>query len=94
MFEHPFGRVLIQSDRQFWAVIAYIHQNPQKHGFVNDFREWPYSSYGLILSDKTTFLNRNAIIDLFGSRNNYFKYHNELVKEVAEGTAYLRDFED
>jgi putative transposase len=51
LFEHPFGRVLIKSDRQFWNVIAYIHQNPQKHTFVDDFREWKYSSYGIILSD-------------------------------------------
>src|SRR5690606_4864181 len=34
LFQHPFGRVPITSDRQFWNVIAYIHQNPQRHGFV------------------------------------------------------------
>src|SRR5258705_6760387 len=27
LFQHPFGRVPITSDRQFWNVIAYIHQN-------------------------------------------------------------------
>lgn len=27
LFEHPFERVPIISDRQFWNVIAYIHQN-------------------------------------------------------------------
>ena len=93
LFEHPFGRVQIQSDRQFWTVIAYIHQNPQKHGFVEDFREWPYSSYGLIMNEKTTFLNRDAIVDLFGSSKNYVVYHHELVQEVTENTSYLRDFE-
>jgi hypothetical protein len=40
LFQHPFGRVPITCDRQFWNVIAYIHQNPQKHGFVKDFRNW------------------------------------------------------
>ena len=40
LFQHPFGRVPITTDRQFWNVIAYIHQNPQKHGFVKDFRDW------------------------------------------------------
>ena len=29
LFQHPFGRVLVTSDRQFWNVIAYIHQNSQ-----------------------------------------------------------------
>jgi len=39
LFQHPFGRIPITSDRQFWNVMAYIHQNPQKHGFVKDFRD-------------------------------------------------------
>jgi hypothetical protein len=39
LFQHPFGRVPITTDRQFWNVIAYIHQNPQKHRFVKDFRD-------------------------------------------------------
>jgi putative transposase len=39
LFQHPFGRVMVTSDRQFWNVIAYIHQNPQKHRFVKDFRD-------------------------------------------------------
>jgi len=45
LFEHPFERISITTDKQFWNVIAYIHQNPQKHGFVKDFRDWKYSSY-------------------------------------------------
>jgi hypothetical protein len=52
LFQHPFGRVPITTDRQFWNVIAYIHQNPEKHGFVKDFRDWKYSSYGIILTEK------------------------------------------
>lgn len=32
----PSGRVPTTTDKQFWYVIAYIHQNPQKHGFVKD----------------------------------------------------------
>ena len=31
LFQHPFGRIPVTNDRQFWSVIAYIHQNPQKH---------------------------------------------------------------
>jgi hypothetical protein len=34
LFQHPFGRVPITTDRQFWNVIAYIHQNPHPHGSV------------------------------------------------------------
>ena len=93
LFEHPFGRVLIQSDRQLWAVIAYIHQNPQKHGFVEDFREWNYSSYPFLIGENDTFLNRETVIDLFSSRKNYIAYHDEMVKGVDSKTTVLQDYE-
>ncbi|MBN1440281.1 MAG: hypothetical protein JW929_12815 [Anaerolineales bacterium] len=45
LFQHPFGRVPVTTDRYYEQLIKYIHQNPQHHGFVKDFREWPFSSY-------------------------------------------------
>jgi putative transposase len=81
LFQHPFGRVMITSDRQFWRVIKYIHQNPQKHGFVDDFREWRYSSYELLLGDKPTFLRQEAVLDWFGVKEEYSSLHTEWVNE-------------
>ena len=57
LFQHTFGRVEVKNDVQFLQVIAYIHRNPQKHGFVDDFRDWPYSSYQPMLSSKPGKLN-------------------------------------
>lgn len=82
LFEHPFGRVPITSDRQFWNVIAYIHQNPQKHNFVKDFRDWKYSSYGIILSDKRTIVQRDEVMKWFGSRDEYLSLHKEWVTDA------------
>jgi hypothetical protein len=82
LFQHPFGRVPITSDRQFWNVIAYIHQNPQKHGFVKDFRDWKYSSYGVILTDKHTIINRNEIMKWFGTMDDYLSLHNQWISDV------------
>jgi len=82
LFEHPFGRVPITDDRQFWNVIAYIHQNPQKHGFVKDFRDWKYSSYGIILSEKRTSVNRAEVMKWFGSKEDYLSLHSEWVTDA------------
>jgi REP element-mobilizing transposase RayT len=82
LFQHPFGRVPITSDRQFWNVIAYIHQNPQKHKFVEDFRDWKYSSYGVLLSDKPTKIQRDIVLDWFGGKDRYLKLHEEWVTDV------------
>jgi len=82
LFEHPFGRVPITDDRQFWNVIAYIHQNPQKHKFVKDFRDWKYSSYGIILSDKRTIVQRDEVMKWFGNRDEYLSLHSEWVTDA------------
>jgi len=82
LFQHPFGRVPITSDRQFWNVIAYIHQNPQKHGFVKDFRDWKYSSYGIILNEKPTMINRGEVMKWFGTRDDYLSLHTQWVTDA------------
>jgi putative transposase len=82
LFQHPFGRVPITSDRQFWNVIAYIHQNPQKHGFVKDFRDWKYSSYGIILAEKHTVINRSEVLKWFGTKEEYLTLHKEWVTDA------------
>ena len=90
LFQHPFGRVPITSDRQFWNVIAYIHQNPQKHKFVKDFRDWKYSSYGIILSDKKTSVNRSEVLKWFGNKEQYLQLHMQWVTE-AESKWFAED---
>jgi hypothetical protein len=84
LFQHPFGRVPITTDRQFWNVIAYIHQNPQKHGFVKDFRDWKYSSYGMILTPnrKPTVLKREEVMKWFGTRDDYLSLHQQWVTDA------------
>ncbi len=81
-FEHPFGRVPITDDRQFWNVIAYIHQNPQKHKFVKDFRDWKYSSYGVIISTKHTIVKRDEVMKWFGNRDEYLSLHKDWVTDA------------
>jgi REP element-mobilizing transposase RayT len=65
LFQRPFGRIPVTTDSYFARLIVYIHQNPQKHGFVTDFRDWPYSSYHTLLSDKPTHLRRDTVLSWF-----------------------------
>ena len=93
LFQHPFGRVAITSDRQFWNVIAYIHQNPQKHGFVKDFRDWKYSSYGVMLSEKKTILNRAETMKWFGTKAEYLSLHSQWVTDAQAGWFAKDDYD-
>ena len=82
LFQHPFGRVPVTSDRQFWNVISYIHQNPQKHKFVDDFRDWKYSSYGILMSEKLTYLQRDEVMRWFGTKEEYLSLHRGWVTDA------------
>jgi putative transposase len=65
LFQRPFCRIAVTSDAYLAWLVVYIHHNPQKHGFVDDFRAWPYSSYHAHLSDKPTRLQRDDVLAWF-----------------------------
>jgi putative transposase len=66
LFQHLFGRLLVTSDLYCSRLITYIHRNAEKHGFVTDFRNWPYSSYHALLASRPTHIPRHKVIALFG----------------------------
>ena len=77
LFEERFRRILVDSDAYFTELIYYIHHNPQKHGFVKDFRAYPHSSYHSHLSKAMTRLRRDEVWDWFGNRDEFEKFHIE-----------------
>jgi putative transposase len=75
LFESPFERKLIDNDKYLTSAICYCHHNPQLHGFVNDFREWEFSSYHTIINNDSAFITSQKVIDLFGSVDKFKKAH-------------------
>jgi REP element-mobilizing transposase RayT len=91
LFEHPFRRVQVESDAHIVQLVAYIHRNPEKHGFVDDFRTWPYSSYQTLLSHKPTRLRREQVLDWFAGRQGFQSYHRRELNERPIGHLTLDD---
>ena len=75
LFQRPFRRIPVTTDAYFFNLITYIHRNPQKHGLVNDFRNWPYSSYDAILHNKPTRVDKTAVLDYFGGLAQFQEAH-------------------
>lgn len=75
LFEHPFRRKLVNSEEYFRNLVVYIHQNPLNHGFTDNFKDYPWSSFGTIISDKPTHINRDKVIDWFDGSDNFIKVH-------------------
>jgi REP element-mobilizing transposase RayT len=71
VFEKPFQRLLVDSDSYFVQLVSYIHRNPQKHGFVSDFRNYPYSSYSAIRFQKRSRVETQTTLSWFGNLQSY-----------------------
>jgi putative transposase len=77
LFELPFRRKPATSDAYFSQLIYYIHTNPQKHGLINDFRNYKYSSFWSFVSEVKTKLPREEVINWFGDIDSYLCFHQE-----------------
>jgi len=93
LFQRPFGRIKVDSDAYFTWLVMYIHQNPQKHGFVDDFRVWPHSSYRTLLSTKPTRLERDDVLAWFGDVDNFVALHQQEVTEQKVALWLPEDFD-
>jgi REP element-mobilizing transposase RayT len=82
LFQKNFKRKEIDSEDYFRQTIIYIHLNPLKHGFTDDIKVYPYSSYPVYLNSEETFLNREKTLELFGGIKNFNVAH-------RNGTALL-----
>jgi REP element-mobilizing transposase RayT len=91
LFEERFGRIEVTSNAYFANLIFYIHFNPQKHGFVNDFRDWPWSSYATLNASTATKLNRVEVLNWFGSAARYEEFHRGMMDEKAVATLIDED---
>jgi len=93
LFQNRFGRIEVDSDRYFAQLIHYIHFNPQKHGFVEDFRQYPFSSYQAIVSEKPTNLSRNEVLVWFQGKKNFVNIHDFLCDEAVIRHLTQEDFD-
>ncbi|MFC1465271.1 MAG: transposase [Candidatus Brachytrichaceae bacterium NZ_4S206] len=81
LFEHPFHRIVVDHDAYFTRLIAYIHRNPSRHGFCDDFRRWKYSSYAAVLSSGHTHVACEQVLAWFGGVERYRTFHAQFVDD-------------
>jgi putative transposase len=84
LFNHRFKRVQLEADEHLMQSIFYVHSNPVHHSLTKSFIEYPYSSYPLILSDKPTIIKREEILNLFGGREEFIRYHHTHKPVIAK----------
>lgn len=92
LFEGRFKRKHISTNAHFRVLIAYIHQNPQKHGFVDDYRDWPYSSYHALMCTEETRLKRAEVLEWFDGQEGFIHWHQQFPHPEAASVLIPEDF--
>jgi len=80
LFQRQFKRIEVTTEKHFRHLVIYIHTNPVHHGFTDDFKNYPWTSYGTILSAKPTKLERNAVLGWFDDKANFMEVHKRKVE--------------
>ncbi len=93
LFEERFGRIPVTNTSYFENLIFYIHFNPQKHGFVVDFREWYWSSYHVLIWNGPTNLQRDEVQCLFGGVRGFEEFHRGRLDELKLTQLTDKDFD-
>ena len=75
LFEKNFRRKVVNSDTYFQKLVFYIHNNPVHHKFAEHIIEYPWTSYGTVISNKKTKLQREKVIEYFHDLENFKYYH-------------------
>jgi REP element-mobilizing transposase RayT len=76
LFLYSFKHIEVIREDYLVYLICYIHRNPIHHGLTFNYEDWKYSSYNTFLSNKPTQIEREYILDIFGSRNEFVNFHN------------------
>lgn len=75
LFEKPFKRKAVTTPDYFRQLVVYIHRNPQKHGIVSDFSQWPHSSFGRFAEEFDAVLELSTVVSSFGGLGEFRGAH-------------------
>lgn len=78
LFQTPFKRSEIDSEEYLVQIIYYIHNNPQKHHYIGDFRKYPYSSYPYYLKKAESPWVHDDMYKLFEGYKEFVDFHNKI----------------
>lgn len=84
LFQEHLKRKRINDEEYLIQLIIYVHLNPFKHEFTDNFKNYQHSSYRAFVSNKPTNINKEYILELFGGIQNFEFVHNERILDRLE----------
>jgi REP element-mobilizing transposase RayT len=81
LFESPFERKRVDDESYIRSVICYCTRNAVHHGFVNNIRDWEFSSYHSVLENDTAIVAVDEVITRFGDISRFKEAHMDVITE-------------
>ncbi|MCV9386367.1 hypothetical protein [Reichenbachiella ulvae] len=80
LFMSNFKQKEITTDDYLSKIIHYLHHNPVHHRFCKHYKDWPHSSYHALISNQHTRLQRRAVLEWFGGKEEFTKFHQQNIE--------------
>ena len=84
LFQKPFKRCEVVSERRLIRMVFYHHLNGQKHKLCNDFRTYQWSSYLRYLKDGSSKLPKKEVFELMGGKEQFIRWHQNVFEEMSD----------
>ena len=81
LFEKPFRRIEVNSQNYLVNIVKYIHKNPQKHGVMNDFENYTWSSYPIIKNNYDSYIKKEEVLSWFDTKENFVACHKTILND-------------
>lgn len=76
LFQTPFKRALVVENEYLRNLILYIHQNPQQHQLIDNFRDWNWSSFhSIMFRKKRGITNTQLTLEMVGGLQEFLFLH-------------------
>jgi hypothetical protein len=85
LFEHQFKRKPVENERYLRNAVVYIHKNPEHHGYSDNFRGYPWSSYHSFFEEQGEWIHRDEVLEWFGSAADFMMAHRTHINADAPG---------
>lgn len=86
LFMDYMKRSIVNKDSDFTNYVWYIHKNAVHHQLTNSIGEWKFDSYNSLISDLPTALLRNEVLEWFGGKEEFIKFHQQTIEPKIDFT--------
>lgn len=75
LFQKHMPRKRVENEDYLRNLIGYIHLNPVKHKFTDDFKSYLFSSYVHYMNEDQSFVSQDYILGIFDGVSNFKNWH-------------------